>query len=187
MKAGCKFTQNLFFQIYHQISDLSGETVMDVAAQIKADPFGALGGMYNIKTHLHQLQAVPGVDLLWSSTQEPRPATPPEYKKAKYEERPETAPSSSKTPPPNSSCSIYNTAHLVQSKPISTPQPFQKLMMNRIAKPPSLGKVSSLVKESSSLMRSLTNSVAQAKIQALKTSSADAVATPLVQRLVELL
>lgn len=58
---------------------------MDVVAHIKADPFGAIAGMYNIKTHLHQLQSTSIADLLWSANpQEPRPQTPPEYR-AKYE------------------------------------------------------------------------------------------------------
>lgn len=58
---------------------------MDVVAHVKADPFGAIAGMYNIKTHLHQLQSTSIADLLWSANpQEPRPQTPPEYR-AKYE------------------------------------------------------------------------------------------------------
>ncbi|XP_049876862.1 serine/threonine-protein kinase par-1-like [Pectinophora gossypiella] len=91
-------------EIYKQISEVCSQTVIDVIAQVKAEPFGPLGGIYNIKTHLQQIQGVPGVDLLWSSNpQEPRPASPPEYR-AIYEPRPDTAPSSSKalTPPPNS-------------------------------------------------------------------------------------
>lgn len=69
---------------------------MDIVAQIKADPFGAIAGMYNIKTHLHQMQAVPGTDLLWSSnTQETRPLSPPEYH-AKYEAGPSDTASTSK-------------------------------------------------------------------------------------------
>ncbi|KAJ0173915.1 hypothetical protein K1T71_010061 [Dendrolimus kikuchii] len=68
-------------EIYKQIAELSGESVMDVVADIKADPFGATAGIYNIKTHLHQLQAVPGADLLWSSNAlEPRAWSPPEYR-----------------------------------------------------------------------------------------------------------
>ncbi|KAL0820095.1 hypothetical protein ABMA28_006040 [Loxostege sticticalis] len=84
-------------EIYRQISELCGQTVMDVVAQIKADPFGSMAGIYNIKTHLHQMQAVPGAELLWSSnTQEPRPASPPAYH-AKYEADPfENSASSSK-------------------------------------------------------------------------------------------
>ncbi|RVE40223.1 hypothetical protein evm_015126, partial [Chilo suppressalis] len=67
-------------EIYKQISELSGQTFMDVVAQIKADPFGAIAGIYNIQTHLHQMTTMSGADLLWSSnTQEARPLTPPEY------------------------------------------------------------------------------------------------------------
>lgn len=58
---------------------------MDVVAQIKAEPFGPTAGMYNIKTHLHQMKTASGSDLLWSSnTTEPRPSSPPEYR-AKYD------------------------------------------------------------------------------------------------------
>ncbi|CAH2089905.1 unnamed protein product [Euphydryas editha] len=72
-------------EIYRQISELCGQTFMDVVAHIKADPFGAIAGMYNIKTHLHQLQSTSIADILWSTNpQEPRPQTPPEYR-AKYE------------------------------------------------------------------------------------------------------
>ncbi|XP_063830890.1 uncharacterized protein LOC135080135 isoform X2 [Ostrinia nubilalis] len=83
-------------EIYRQISELCGQTVMDIVAQIKADPFGCVAGIYNIKTHLHQMQAVPGAELLWSSnTQEPRPLSPPEYH-AKYEAEASEAASCSK-------------------------------------------------------------------------------------------
>ncbi|XP_038211386.1 serine/threonine-protein kinase MARK2-like [Zerene cesonia] len=72
-------------EIYRQISELCGQSFLDIVAQIKAEPFGATAGIYNIKTHLHQMQAASGPDLLWSSsTQEPRPVSPPEYH-AKYE------------------------------------------------------------------------------------------------------
>ncbi|XP_053614704.1 serine/threonine-protein kinase MARK2-like [Plodia interpunctella] len=65
-------------EIFKQIAELSGRSVIDVVAEVKADPFGAIAGIYNIKTHLHQTQ-VPG-DLLWSANMmEPRPASPPEY------------------------------------------------------------------------------------------------------------
>ncbi|VVC94606.1 unnamed protein product [Leptidea sinapis] len=68
-----------------------GQSFIDVVAQIKAEPFGAVAGMYNIKTHLHQMQATSGSELLWSNTaQEPRPSTPPEYR-AKYEEEPSSS------------------------------------------------------------------------------------------------
>ncbi|XP_050682599.1 serine/threonine-protein kinase par-1-like [Leptidea sinapis] len=78
-------------EIYRQISELSGQSFIDVVAQIKAEPFGAVAGMYNIKTHLHQMQATSGSELLWSNTaQEPRPSTPPEYR-AKYEEEPSSS------------------------------------------------------------------------------------------------
>ncbi|XP_045501739.1 MAP/microtubule affinity-regulating kinase 3-like [Colias croceus] len=72
-------------EIYRQISELCGQSFLDIVAQIKAEPFGTTAGIYNIKTHLHQMQAASGPDLLWSSsTQEPRPVSPPEYH-AKYE------------------------------------------------------------------------------------------------------
>ncbi|XP_026743731.1 CBL-interacting serine/threonine-protein kinase 11-like [Trichoplusia ni] len=72
-------------EIYRQLSELCSMTIMDVVAQIKAEPFGPMAGMYNIKTHLQQAAAVAGPDLLWSaSAQEARPASPPEYR-AKYE------------------------------------------------------------------------------------------------------
>ncbi|XP_045777357.1 serine/threonine-protein kinase NIM1-like isoform X2 [Maniola jurtina] len=78
-------------EIYRELSELSGQPVMDVLAHIKADPFGSIAGMYNIKSHLHQLQASTGVELLWSTnTQEPRPATPPAYL-AKCEQDPCTS------------------------------------------------------------------------------------------------
>lgn len=73
-------------QIHRQISEICGKPLIDVMAGIKADPFGPLAGMYNIKTHLHQLQMNSGSDLLWSlNMQEPRPQSPPEYR-TKYEE-----------------------------------------------------------------------------------------------------
>ncbi|XP_047526137.1 serine/threonine-protein kinase par-1-like [Pieris napi] len=72
-------------EIYRQIAELSAQNFLDIVAQIKAEPFGSTAGLYNIKTHLHQMQAASGLDLLWSSnTTEPRPASPPEYR-AKYE------------------------------------------------------------------------------------------------------
>ncbi|XP_034835039.1 serine/threonine-protein kinase MARK2-like [Maniola hyperantus] len=78
-------------EIYRELSELSGQPVMDVVAHIKADPFGAIAGMYNIKSHLHQLQASTGVELLWSANaQEPRPLTPPTYL-AKCEQDPCTS------------------------------------------------------------------------------------------------
>ncbi|XP_075981218.1 serine/threonine-protein kinase NIM1-like isoform X2 [Anticarsia gemmatalis] len=86
-------------EIYRQISELCQMTVMDVVAQIKAEPFGPIAGVYNIKTHLLQLQSVSGTDLLWSnSNQEPRPVTPPEYR-PKYEV--DTDASTSKAPTPS--------------------------------------------------------------------------------------
>ncbi|CAH0713077.1 unnamed protein product, partial [Brenthis ino] len=73
-------------EIHRQISELCSKPLIDVMAGIKADPFGPLAGMYNIKTHLHQLQVNSGSDLLWSlNMQEPRPQSPPEYH-TKYEE-----------------------------------------------------------------------------------------------------
>lgn len=73
-------------------------TVMDVVAQIKAEPFGPTAGIYNIKTHLLQLQSVSGTDLLWSAnTQEPRPVTPPEYR-PKYDTDTDASTSKAMTP-----------------------------------------------------------------------------------------
>ncbi|XP_026763472.2 serine/threonine-protein kinase MARK2-like [Galleria mellonella] len=67
-------------EIYKQISELCGQSIIDVVAEIKADPFGPIAGIYNIKMHLHQAQTTPGTDLLWSTnTLEPRPITPPAY------------------------------------------------------------------------------------------------------------
>ncbi|XP_004924248.1 hormonally up-regulated neu tumor-associated kinase homolog A [Bombyx mori] len=68
-------------EIYRQISELCGQTIMDVVAQIKADPFGSTAGMYNIKAHLFNMRALPGTDLLWSPNSiEARPLSPPEYR-----------------------------------------------------------------------------------------------------------
>ncbi|CAK1584945.1 unnamed protein product [Parnassius mnemosyne] len=68
-------------EIYNQVSELCGQTKIDVITQIKADPFGPIAGIYNIKTHLHQMHAVAGTDMLWSTnTVEPVPVTPPEYR-----------------------------------------------------------------------------------------------------------
>ncbi|XP_060805628.1 serine/threonine-protein kinase NIM1 [Amyelois transitella] len=78
-------------EIYKQIAELSGRTVIDVIAEVKADPFGAIAGIYNIKTHLHQTQ-VPG-DLLWSANMiEPRPISPPEYQAKDHSVPPITKP-----------------------------------------------------------------------------------------------
>ncbi|CAK1553109.1 unnamed protein product [Leptosia nina] len=72
-------------EIYRQIAELNSQSFLDIVAEIKAEPFGATAGMYNIKTHLHQIQTASGPDLLWSSnTTEPRPQSPPEYR-AKYD------------------------------------------------------------------------------------------------------
>ncbi|KAM3959255.1 uncharacterized protein ACR2FA_006684 [Aphomia sociella] len=85
-------------EIYRQISELCSRTIIDVVAEIKADPFGAIAGIYNIKMHLHQAQVLPGTDLLWSTnTQEPRPASPPAYQAKELVEHINTVPSSSKT------------------------------------------------------------------------------------------
>lgn len=99
-------------------------------AGIKADPFGPLAGMYNIKIHLHQLQANSGLDLLWSSNmQEPRPQSPPEYR-IKYEEPSKTHLSQA--------ISIQNTISMPHPKPkqdtrerlsqlLSLPRPMSKM------------------------------------------------------------
>ncbi|KAI5634965.1 hypothetical protein NE865_12360 [Phthorimaea operculella] len=81
-------------EMYKQISEMSNQPIIDVIAQIKAEPFGSIAGMYNIQSHLHQIQAVPGVDLLWTSREEIRPPSPPEYKA--LEMRPDV-PTTSKT------------------------------------------------------------------------------------------
>ncbi|KAF9422375.1 hypothetical protein HW555_001965 [Spodoptera exigua] len=57
-------------EIYRQISELCAMPVIDVVAEIKSEPFGPLGGMYNIKCHLQQQGAAAGPDLL---TPPPRP------------------------------------------------------------------------------------------------------------------
>lgn len=49
-------------------------------SEIKADPYGSVAGMYNIKAHLTQLNALPATDPLWSAVQETAPLSPPEYK-----------------------------------------------------------------------------------------------------------
>ncbi|KAH9631727.1 hypothetical protein HF086_014728 [Spodoptera exigua] len=68
-------------EIYRQISELCAMPVIDVVAEIKSEPFGPLGGMYNIKCHLQQQGAAAGPDLLWgAATPEPRPLSPPEYR-----------------------------------------------------------------------------------------------------------
>ncbi|XP_059057603.1 uncharacterized protein LOC131851174 [Achroia grisella] len=87
-------------EIYAQISELCGRTIMDVISEIKADPFGSIAGIYNIKMHLHQAQVAPGTDLLWSAdTQESRPVSPPAYQAKELMEHltEATVPSSSKT------------------------------------------------------------------------------------------
>ncbi|XP_047996655.1 serine/threonine-protein kinase SIK3 homolog [Leguminivora glycinivorella] len=88
-------------ELYKQISELCGQPIIDVVAQIKAEPFGAIAGIYNIKTHLQQLQSVPATDLLWTSTlHEPRPYSPPEYKNLFDQDRQEASCSQTPTPPP---------------------------------------------------------------------------------------
>lgn len=78
-------------------------SVMDVVAQIKAEPFGTTAGVYNIKTHLLQLQSVSGTELLWSSNaQEPRPLSPPEYR-PKYDTDTDASTSKAPIPPPPAS------------------------------------------------------------------------------------
>ncbi|KAF9820491.1 hypothetical protein SFRURICE_009910 [Spodoptera frugiperda] len=67
-------------EIYRQISELCTMPVIDVVAEIKSEPFGPLGGMYNIKCHLQQAAAA-GTELLWgAAAPEPRPRTPPPYR-----------------------------------------------------------------------------------------------------------
>ncbi|CAG5055767.1 unnamed protein product [Parnassius apollo] len=78
-------------QSQSRVSELCGQTKIDVITQIKADPFGPIAGIYNIKTHLHQMHAVAGTDMLWSTnTVEPAPVTPPEYR-AKTEQEATTS------------------------------------------------------------------------------------------------
>lgn len=60
-------------------------------AEIKADPFGPMGGMYNIKTHIAQVGAAPP-ELLWGAgAASPAPRTPPPYR-AGHERDPPTPP-----------------------------------------------------------------------------------------------
>lgn len=51
-----------------------------MVAELKADPYGSVGGMYNIKTHTTQLQNA-GSDMLWTNSPDtqPRPVSPPIY------------------------------------------------------------------------------------------------------------
>ncbi|XP_013137499.1 PREDICTED: MAP/microtubule affinity-regulating kinase 4-like isoform X2 [Papilio polytes] len=68
-------------EIYNQVAELCGQTKVDVISQIKADPFGPVAGIFNIKTHLHLMHSVAGADMLWSTnTVEARPLSPPEYR-----------------------------------------------------------------------------------------------------------
>ncbi|XP_068620316.1 hormonally up-regulated neu tumor-associated kinase-like [Battus philenor] len=68
-------------EIFNQVAEVCGQTKLDVITQIKADPFGPVAGIYNIKTHLHQMHTAAGVEMLWSTnTVEPRPLSPPEYR-----------------------------------------------------------------------------------------------------------
>ncbi|XP_041984561.1 serine/threonine-protein kinase MARK2-like [Aricia agestis] len=64
--------------LYRQIAELCGISFTDVVSQVKSDPFGPVAGIYNIKIHLHQLKSG-GMELWTANTEEPRPATPPEY------------------------------------------------------------------------------------------------------------
>lgn len=114
-------------EIYRQISELCQMSVMDVVAQIKAEPFGNIAGVYNIKTHLLQLQSVSGTDLLWSNIQEPIPTSPPDYR-PKYETDPDA--STSKAP------TITPTKHTAPLQkiwmPNTLPRPEPKLnLINR--------------------------------------------------------
>ncbi|XP_039758991.1 serine/threonine-protein kinase MARK2-like [Pararge aegeria] len=104
-------------EIYRELSERCGQPVMDVVAHIKADPFGSVAGMYNIKSHLHQLQASSGAELLWSSALEPRPLTPPAYR-AKYEE---DASTSSRVSIPAASHHSYISARIRQNDGIPEP------------------------------------------------------------------
>lgn len=118
----------IFSQIYRQISELCSQPITDVIAQIKADPFGTVAGMYNIKTHLQQIQNVPGMDLLWTTNaQETRPASPPEYRTT-YELRQDTTPSSSKVLPPASN-------GIPQRKMVFTPSAQKVRIQNGVVAP----------------------------------------------------
>lgn len=119
---------NIFSQIYRQISELCGQPVTDVIAQIKAEPFGTVAGMYNIKTHLQQIQNAPGLDLLWTTNvQETRPASPPEYKTT-YDLRQDSTPSSSKAVPPTSN-------GMPQRKMVFTPSAQKVRIQNGVLAP----------------------------------------------------
>lgn len=118
--------------MYRQISELCGQTVMDVVAQIKAEPFGAVAGIYNIKTHLQQMQNLPAVDLLWSSVLlEPTPSTPPEYKTLGDLDRSEIVASSSKAPTPPLSVSPPRTNGVPKKLPPKTQEASTKLVFNK--------------------------------------------------------
>ncbi|KAJ8717500.1 hypothetical protein PYW08_005899 [Mythimna loreyi] len=92
-------------EIYRQISELCTRPVIDVVAEIKADPFGPVGGMYNIKTHVAQAGAAPTAELLWSAAAaSPAPRSPPLYRAAYERDAPPIPPvyrtSAERDPPP---------------------------------------------------------------------------------------
>ncbi|XP_073953188.1 uncharacterized protein isoform X1 [Choristoneura fumiferana] len=119
-------------EMYRQISELCGQPIMDVVAQIKAEPFGAVAGIYNIKTHLQQMQNLPAVDLLWSSVLlEPTPSTPPEYKVLGDLDRSEIVASSSKAPTPPLSVSPPRTNGVPKKIPPKTQETSTKLVLNK--------------------------------------------------------
>ncbi|XP_052743623.1 MAP/microtubule affinity-regulating kinase 3 [Bicyclus anynana] len=59
-------------EIYREVSERCGRSPAEVAAHVRAEPFGALGGMYNIRCHCAQLQAA-GAEPLWAGARDPSP------------------------------------------------------------------------------------------------------------------
>nr|XP_021198686.2 uncharacterized protein LOC110382413 isoform X2 [Helicoverpa armigera] len=122
-------------EIYRQIAELCSLPVMDVVAEIKAEPFGPVAGMYNIKTHLQQAQAVAGTDLLWSSgAVDPSPPSPPPYR-AQYEAAaPPPAHPAHSAPPAHDSHSSHSTRSSLAAHP-AHPAPPAKLQVQKIRIP----------------------------------------------------
>uniref|UniRef100_A0A2A4K5K5 Uncharacterized protein n=1 Tax=Heliothis virescens TaxID=7102 RepID=A0A2A4K5K5_HELVI len=120
-------------EIYRQIAELCSLPVIDVVAEVKAEPFGPVAGMYNIKTHLQQAQAVAGTDLLWSSgAADPSPPSPPPYR-AQYEAR-GAAPTPPPHPPPHAPHESHSS-HSTRSSLSTQPAPPSKLQVQKIRIP----------------------------------------------------
>lgn len=87
--------------------------MIDVVAEIKADPYGPTGGMHNMMVHGAQAGAPP-TDLLWSAgAAEPAPRTPPLYRAAYERDAPPPPP---RTPP-------AHTTQTVQIQTVPPPRP----------------------------------------------------------------